>query len=111
MIIWIVAFLPNIKYFRYKIGMQNNSTPLVVEQNNNTAKTVNANIVYGLDNWPTILLKNFTLKDCFFGATNIAKNSDKSKWVYSGYRITFDGKGERNFDKWLYSQYCHFWSG
>ena len=25
-----------------------------------------------------------------FGATNIVKISDKEKWVYSGYRITFD---------------------
>ena len=32
-----------------------------------------------------------------FGATNIAKNSDKSKWMYSGYGIAFDGKGEYNF--------------
>ena len=42
-------------------------------------------IVYDLDNWPKILLRNFTLKNYLFGATNIAKNSDKSKWVYSGY--------------------------
>ena len=33
-----------------------------------------------------------------FGATNIAKNSDKSKWVYGGYGIAFDGKVEWNFD-------------
>ena len=26
-----------------------------------------------------------------FGATTIAKSSDKSKWVYSGYGIAFDG--------------------
>ena len=32
-----------------------------------------------------------------FGATNMAKNSDKSKWVYSGYEIAFDRKGECNF--------------
>ena len=27
----------------------------------------------------------------------VAQNSDKGKWVYSGYRIVFDGKGEWNF--------------
>ena len=32
-----------------------------------------------------------------FGATNIIKNSDKEKWVYSGYRIAFDGKSSWNF--------------
>ena len=28
-----------------------------------------------------------------FVATNIVKNSGKGKWVYSSYRITFDGAG------------------
>ena len=32
-----------------------------------------------------------------FGATNIVKNSDKEKWVYSGYRIGFDGAGSCTF--------------
>ena len=32
-------------------------------------------------------------KNCLFGATNIVKNSDKEKYVYSGYRITFDSAG------------------
>ena len=32
-----------------------------------------------------------------FGATKIVKNSDKSKYVYSGYEIALDGKGEWNF--------------
>ena len=30
----------------------------------------------------------------FFGVTNIEKNSDKEKYVYSGYGIAFDGKGQ-----------------
>ena len=32
-----------------------------------------------------------------FGVTNIGKNSDKEKYVYSGYGIAFDGKGEQSF--------------
>ena len=32
-----------------------------------------------------------------FGATNIVKNSDKEKYVYSGYGIAFDGKCVRSF--------------
>ena len=32
-----------------------------------------------------------------FGATNIMKNSDKEMYVYSGYGIAFDGKGEWSF--------------
>ena len=91
------AFLPDKIYFGYEIGIQFKNTPLVIEQNNAT-KIVNAYIVYDLDNWPNIPIRNFTLKSCLFGATNIAKNSDKSKWVYGGYGIAFDGKVEWNFD-------------
>ena len=29
--------------------------------------------------------------------TNIVKNTDKEKWVYSGYGITFDRAGSWNF--------------
>ena len=64
--------------------------PLAVEQNNYLKKIVNVYIVYDLVAWPKILLKIFTLKNCQFGATNIVKNSDKGKWVYSGYGLAFD---------------------
>ena len=49
------------------------------------------------DAWPKVRLRNFTLKNCFFGATNIVKNIDKEKYVYSGYGIAFDGKIEWSF--------------
>ena len=87
------AFLPDIKYFRKKIGMQFNNTPLFAKQNNNKTKNVNAYIVYELDNQPKILLGNFTLEEFLFGATNIVKNNDKEKYVYSRYGIAFDRKG------------------
>ena len=86
-------FLPNISYFGYRIGIQFNNTPLVVEQNNYTTKTTNAYIVYDLDNWLKIPPRNFTLKYYLFGANNIAKNSDKSKYVYSSCGTAFDGLG------------------
>ena len=41
--------------------------------------------------------EKFYIKNFFFGVTNAAKNSDKIKWVYDGYSIAFDGKGEWNF--------------
>ena len=37
---------------------------------------------------------NFTLKNCLLGATNIVNNSNKEKYIYGGYAIAFDGKGE-----------------
>ena len=91
------VFLPNIRYFKYKTGIQFNKTPLVVEQNSYATKTLNAYIVYDLDNWRKSALKNFILKSCLFGATNLVKNSDKEKYVYSGYGITFNGNGSWNF--------------
>ena len=42
-------------------------------------------------------MENVTLKSCLFGATNIVKNSDKAKWVFSGYGIAFDGAGLLKF--------------
>ena len=50
-------------------------------------------IACDLDNWT----KHFTPNFCLFGATNIVKNNDKEKYVYSGYRIGFDGKGSWSF--------------
>ena len=38
-------------------------------------------------------LKHYLL----LGATSIVKNSDKGKYVYSGYGMAFDGKGEWSF--------------
>ena len=46
------AFLPDVKYFNNKIGMQFNNTPLKIEQNICTTRIVNVYIIYDLDNWP-----------------------------------------------------------
>ena len=37
--------------------------------------------------------QKFYIKNCLFTATNIIKNSDKEKYVYSGYGIAFHGTG------------------
>ena len=36
-------------------------------------------------------------KNFLFGATNIVKTSDKEKYVYSGYKMTFDNAGFWSF--------------
>ena len=77
------------------MGIKFDKDPLAVEQNNYLTKIVNVYIVFHLDAWPKISLINFTIKNCLFGATSIVKNSDKEKYVYSGYGI--DGKGECSF--------------
>ena len=79
------------------MGIKYEKYPLVVEQDNCLTKTVNIYIVYDLDGWPKILFKTFTTTNCLFDGTSIVKNSDKEKWVYSGYGTTFDGKVELSF--------------
>ena len=86
-----ISFMPNIKWFRHKIIIQLNNTSLVIDQNKLSTKTVNADIVYDEDNCPNIRFWNFITKNFLFGATNIAQNNDKSKWVYSCIEIAFDG--------------------
>ena len=54
-------------------------------------------MVYDLDNWLKFSLRNFTLKSCLFGVTNLAKNSDKSKDMYWCYEIAFNGRSEWKF--------------
>ena len=91
------TFLHSIKLSGYKTGIKFDKNPLAVEQNNYLTKIVNVYIVYDLEAWPKIPLRNFTLKNCLFRATNIVKNNDKEKYVYSGYGIVFDGKGKWSF--------------
>ena len=87
------AFLNSIKLSEYRIGIKFEKDPLAVEQNNYLTKIINVYIVYDLDAWPRNPTNNFKFKNCLFGATNIVKNSDKEKYVYSGYGITFDSAG------------------
>ena len=81
-----------------KMGIKFDKEPLGVEQNNYLTKIVNVFILYDLTTWPRNPTNNFKLKNCLFEATNIVKNSDKEKYVYSGYGITFDSAGLWSFD-------------
>ena len=92
------AFLHSIKVSEYQIGIKLDKDPLVVEQNNYLTKTVNVYIVYDLDAWPRNATNYFRFNNCLIGATNIVKNSDKEKYVYSRYQITFDSAGSSSFD-------------
>ena len=71
---------------------------LALKQNNNLTKIVNACIVYDLDAWPKSPTNKSNFKKCLFGATSVVKNSDKEKWIYSGYEITFHRTGSWDFD-------------
>ena len=91
------GFLPQLRYNTGKICVNLDRSPLVLKQNNYSKKIVNAYIVYDLNDWPKVPLRNFTLKNCLLDATSIIKNSDKEKYVCSGYGIAFDRKGSWSF--------------
>ena len=92
------AFLHSVKLSEYRVEIKFDKDPLAIEQNNNLTKIVNVYIVYDLDDSSRNATNNFKFKNCLFGATNVIKNSDKEKYVYSGYRITFDSGGSWSFD-------------
>ena len=57
--------------------------------------------IYDLDDWSKIPLDNFKLKNCLFVDINLVKYSDKSKYMYSSYRIAFDGAGPWSFGNYF----------
>ena len=72
-----------IKFVEYRREIKFDEDLLVVEQSNNFPKIVNAYFFYDLDAWPRNTTNNFKFKNCLFGATDVVKNSDKGKHVYS----------------------------
>ena len=65
----------------YFLGKLFDKDPSAVEQNHYFTKAANVFIVSDLDNWQKISLRNLATKHCLFGATTIAKNSNKEMWV------------------------------
>ena len=78
-----IAFATNAKYFGCSIEIQFSKTPLAVQKNNYSKRIVNPCIIDDLDYWTLNSLNNFTLKNYLFVATNIVRNSDKFKYMYS----------------------------
>ena len=91
------AFLHIIKLSKYRIGIKFDKDPLTAEENNYLSKIVNFYIVYELYNWPRNPTNNFNFKKCLFGATSKVKKSDKEKYAYSGYWITFNSISSWSF--------------
>ena len=88
----------SIKISKHRTGIKFDKDPLSVEQSNYLTKIINVYFVYDLDAWSRNHTNHFKLKNCLFGAPIIVKDSDKEKYVYSGYRITFDSSGSWRFD-------------
>ena len=81
-----------------RMGIKFDKDLLAVKQSNYLTKIVNVYIVCDLDTWPRNPTNNFNFKNCLFGATYIFKNSDKEKYVCSGYGTTFDSAGSWTFN-------------
>ena len=64
---------------------QNN---VIIKSNNNV---INIYCVYKLDPISTSRDDTFSLQNALFGATQITKNADTSRYKYKGYGICFDG--------------------
>ena len=88
----------SIKRSEYRIGIKFDKDLLTVGQNNYLTKIVNVCIVYDLDAWPRNPINNLKFKDSLSEATNMVKNSDKEKYVYSGCGITFASAASWSFD-------------
>ena len=54
-------------------------------------------IVCELNNWPRNPTYNFPPKNCLFGRVKLVKNAVKSKVIYDGRPITFDGESSYSF--------------
>ena len=87
------AFKHRMKLYKYRIEIKFDNDPLAVEQNNYLTKISNVYILCDFDAGPRNPSNNFKFKNCLFGATSIVRNSDKEKYLYSEYRITFDSSG------------------
>ena len=72
------------------MGIKFGKDPLAAEQNHYWTKILNVYFVYELYDWSKIPTNNLKFKKWLFGVTNIVKNNDKEKHVYSGYGITFN---------------------
>ena len=81
----------------YRIRIKFDKHALAVEQNNYLTKIGNFYIPYDLDPGSRNPTYNFNFKNCLFEATNIVKNTDKEKYVYSEYEVTFDSAGSWGF--------------
>ena len=81
--------LPRLKNDEQGSHFQQNN---VVTSNNNNV--INIYVVYKLDPIASSRNITFTIQNALFGAMQITKNADTSKYDYKGYGICFDEGGQ-----------------
>ena len=87
--------LPNLKNVGrmhvYLSGNHFQQSKVIIPNNNNA---INIYCVYKLDPIASSRDSTFTIQNALFGAMQITKNSDTSKYDYKGYGICFDEGGQ-----------------
>ena len=87
--------LPNLKndgrMHVYLSGNHFQQNKVIIPNNNNV---INIYCVYKLDPVASTRDTSFTIQNAFFGAMQITKNTDTSKYNYKGYGICFDEGGQ-----------------
>ena len=83
--------LPNLKHdgrmHVYLSGNHFQQNKVIIPNNNNA---INIYCVYKLDPIASSRDTTFTIQNALFGAMQITKNADTSKYDYKGYGICFD---------------------
>lgn len=60
---------------------------------------LNVYIVYELNVWSRNPTENFPLQNCLFGTVKLVRTAVKSKSIYNGQEIAFDGEGLQIYGK------------
>ena len=79
-----------------------------VELNNDESKIVNVYIVYDLDGQDILVTISNLGTVHLEGTASVVKNIDKERYVYSGYRITFDSAGSWSLDNEITINFINF---
>ena len=98
-------FSPSLNYLGTKIRIKLSGSCLKQDKITYThGKTVNIYIVNEINKKDNTIISDTTLENCLFGAVTLTKHVNIYRYVYSGYGIGFDRKGEFSFSGGEYGQ-------
>ena len=91
----VVETLPNLKNDgRMDVYLSGNLLQQKVASIPNNGNVINIYCVYKLDSLASSRDTTFTIQNALFGAMQITKNADTSKYDYKGYGICFDERSQ-----------------
>ena len=87
----LAAKMVNLEKNRIVLKLRN---PVLVQQNYSSLHSnfiLNLYIASELNNWPCNPRNDFAIKDCLLGIVKLTTNAIKSKFIFNGPGITFNG--------------------